>query len=98
MLKGAGTNRLEYVAPSDGTMWVTDNGSNTTIYSGRVVRGDDIVVDPDTNKLTVNGGKVFGQDLNHNEHSLFFLSLDSQNGYNNTGGNAPMGGNGPMSH
>jgi WD40 repeat protein len=79
LLKGAGTSKLEYVANSDGTMWVTDSGSNTVIYSGRVVKGDDIVVDPDTNKLGVNGQKVYGQDLSHNEHRLFFLSSDDMN-------------------
>jgi signal peptidase I len=77
ILKGAGSNLVQFTVSNRGVVWVTDSANNLVLYSGRVAPGDQIVVDPDNNKLTINGNKVYGQDLNHNNHQIFFLSDDS---------------------
>jgi hypothetical protein len=62
-LTGEGAQRMMYTAEGDGTIWVVDVPNNIVIYSGRVARGDQVVVDPDANNLTVNGSKVSDQKL-----------------------------------
>jgi hypothetical protein len=79
----AGNQRLVYTAEQDGTVWVSDKDSNNILYSGRVSRGDNIVIDPTGGQILVNDQVVLNKDVNHDNHTVFFLSgvvTDSKNG------------------
>lgn len=47
-------DHLEYRADDDGSVWVSDVDSNRVIYSGRVLRGDRLFIDPQKHALTLN--------------------------------------------
>lgn len=70
-----GNERLAYAAPHDGTVYLYDVGNDQIIYSGAVREGDEVVLDPKENKLTVAGRTAFekGIDRGH-RHRLFFDS------------------------
>jgi hypothetical protein len=75
-IRAEGNQRVTYTADSGGTVWVTDADHNTVLYSGRVNRGDTVVVDPTQNALTLNGSKVFDRDIPHDNLRIFFLNED----------------------
>ena len=78
----AGNQRLVYTAEQDGTVWVSDKDSNNILYSGRVNRGDHIVIDPANGQILMNDQVVLNKDVNHDNHTVFFLAgvpLDDRN-------------------
>jgi len=72
MNKAEGDQRLVYTASDPGTVWVTE-GATDIVYSAPVAAGDRLVVDPDADKVLVNGQVVLGKDVNHIDHKVFFL-------------------------
>jgi hypothetical protein len=67
-----GPQRLVYTAPSGGEIWVTDVAGSAIVYSGAVRRGDEVVVDPDNNRVTVAGQVVTTHDVGHDDHRIRF--------------------------
>lgn len=67
-----GTNRMSYKAPRDGTVYVFNRVNGKMEYSGRVVRGDNLVVDPDRDKITLNGKDVNDKPINNDQKRIFF--------------------------
>ena len=82
LYKAGGDERVVYVADQDGTLYVTEQASNSVIYSGRVVRGDRVVIDPESDRLTVNEAVVYSKDIPLRMHKIFVLP----------GGRAPVTG------
>ncbi len=74
LLKGEGAQRVQYTSDAPGTIWVVDSAHNNVIYSSRVAQGDVIVVDPDKNNLTINGNKVYDQQLGNMSRRIFFMA------------------------
>lgn len=60
--------RSDFVAPSDGEVFVEDRSSNKLLYSGKINEGERLQVDPMKDRLTINGQTVRDQkirDLNN---------------------------------
>jgi hypothetical protein len=70
----AGDGGLSYRAPSDGKIWIIDaDDNNNVVYSGEVDRGDDIRVDMDKNRVTLDGDTVVEKSLRRgNQHRIYF--------------------------
>jgi len=72
-LAGEGASRVAYTASGDGTVWVVDVQQNSVIYTGRVIHGDEVVIDPDHSNLTINGTKSDAQILNNSDRCIYFM-------------------------
>jgi hypothetical protein len=71
----ASKRRIAWTAPGDGTAYVVDDWYNRLIYSGPVRQGDEIVVDPEANELSVGGKAVpTEKKLTSADHSLWLLT------------------------
>jgi hypothetical protein len=69
-----GWDRLKWTADMDGTIYVFDKDKKTIRYIGPVRRGDEIMVQPDRDKVYVGGRIVFDQNLQkHSWHKLYFV-------------------------
>jgi hypothetical protein len=71
LYKAGGDERVVFVADQDGTLYVTEEGPKSVLYSGRVMRGDRVVIDPDSDRLTVNERVVFSKDIPKRMHKVF---------------------------
>jgi len=74
LIGGEGKDRVEYTAPRDGFIWITDEDQQRVLYSGPATRGDVFTIDPQKNLLALNGQPLAKPDLNHNNHRIFFSS------------------------
>src|SRR4051794_17421969 len=72
-LKTQGDQRVVYAAEDDGTVWVTEPGSNQIVWSGPVARGDRVVLDPVEHKVVVNRRGVGDPGGGPPDHKGFFL-------------------------
>ena len=59
----AGRGELDYEAQRDGKVWVYDAETDKMVYTGPIRDGDRVVVDPDSNRITVGGQTVSEQPL-----------------------------------
>ena len=73
-LGAEGTKMLNYTTAGPGTIWVHDEADNKLLYSGEVTGERQITVDPEKNKILVDGQVVTDKTLvrGHN-HKIFFL-------------------------
>lgn len=73
-LGAEGTKTLNYTTSGPGTIWVHDEVDNKLLYSGEVTGERQITVDPEKNKILVDGQVVTDKTLvrGHN-HKIFFL-------------------------
>jgi len=74
-LRCDGSIRVELRAESDGTAWIVDATTNRLIYSGRLIQGDLLAVDPPGSGLTINGRSVMNAGLPHDRYRVFFLGV-----------------------
>lgn len=73
ILAVSGNKTLTYTAPSDGVITVNDVRSEDVIYSGRVKKGESVVVDVDDSRINVGGRVVAQKRLNRiHEHRIYF--------------------------
>jgi hypothetical protein len=72
MLKGEGRDRLEYTADGDGTIWVTDANNGMIAYSGRIARGDRVLLNPTDHQLLLNGRAVSEKNLANDNFRIFY--------------------------
>jgi hypothetical protein len=59
----SGRGVLRHTAQRDGKIWVYDGETDKMVYTGPVRDGDKVVVDADTNQITVGGTTVSEQPL-----------------------------------
>jgi hypothetical protein len=71
----SGNDRVTYTAPSDGTIWVYDAGSDRIVYSGALHMNQSVVVDPQANQITIDGRVVFDKGLHANLHKVYFQAM-----------------------
>jgi len=69
--EAAGPSR--FVTDVDGTVWVVDATTNIVVYSGRMLRGDDLSIDPVGGHLTMNSRAVNDQSLPHSDRYRIFF-------------------------
>lgn len=67
-----GTGRIDYVADRDGTIWISDLTTGHTVYSGRILKNDQLTLDANENLLSLNGQRVHTQDLPRDRYGVFF--------------------------
>jgi hypothetical protein len=54
MLTAEGNRRLPYTTTAPGTLYVYDKTAGDLVYSGEVAGGRQILVDPDSNRITAD--------------------------------------------
>jgi len=54
-LQMSGTGREVYTAADDGMVYIYDKSTDHLLWSGQVLRGQTVVVDPQTDQITLNG-------------------------------------------
>ena len=67
--------RLSYVARDNGEAYLYDANARTIVWSGQVRDGDRVTVNPDKNRIEVNGREMADIDLKSN-HRFELYSLD----------------------
>ena len=65
--------RLDYAVRDDGRVYLADYSARTVIWDGSVRRGDRIYVNPDKNRIELNGKKQADIDLKSNHRFVLFF-------------------------
>jgi hypothetical protein len=78
-LVGEGRDRLEYTAAGDGDVWIVNADRNELVYSGRVMPGERIMLDPKHDELAVgtHSGLADHTNLPDDNYRIFYMrSID----------------------
>jgi hypothetical protein len=67
-----GTHKITYTAPRDGMVWVYNKFNGNMEWAGGVRAGDTVLVDPEADKIKLNGMNVNDKPLTHDEKRIFF--------------------------
>ena len=68
-----GTGKLRWRADLDGAIYVYDPGGDVVRYTGPVRRGDEVLVRPDNDEISVAGRVVSAENLRRDaNHQLYF--------------------------
>jgi hypothetical protein len=74
-LNSEGNGRLAFTAPSSGTVYVYDDSSNRLVYSGQVLSGQRIVVDPKNDRVDLDDRRVSNQSMGtEDRYQVYFDS------------------------
>ena len=73
ILETGGRERLVYVPSNSGMLYISDQNDRAILYSGRVLAGDHIVVDPDANRVAINDRVVVSENVGHETHRIYLL-------------------------
>jgi hypothetical protein len=80
--EGAG-GALGYTARGDGEVYLNDRSADAVIWDAKVRDGDRITVDPDRNRIEINGREQTKIDLKSTDRfQLFFLGTDYRDNRN----------------
>jgi hypothetical protein len=72
-LRARGTGPLTFRAADDGRVWVVETRNDRLVYEDRVRRGDEVRVDPDRDRVELNGRTVEDRDMiSDSGHHVFF--------------------------
>ena len=72
-LSSSGNSQLTYTSSSDGTVWVYDVNNDRIDYSGTLLAGQSVVVNPDTRQITVDARIVSDKAMNQGaQHRIYF--------------------------
>ena len=70
----SGSDRLSYTANNDGSAYLYDEDARTVVWDQKLRDGDRVSIDPDNNRVEVNGRSESRLDLNSNHRfRLYFL-------------------------
>jgi len=74
-LVGEGRDRVEYTAPADGDVWIVNTDRNELTYSGRVMYGERVMVDPKHDQLSIGSrsGLVDRANLPDDNYRIFYM-------------------------
>ncbi len=68
-----GNRNLNYTAPNDGTVTVYDTHRDQVIYSGKIMKGQNLMVDTMNDQITIDGQKVAEKVVaGGDQHRVFF--------------------------
>jgi hypothetical protein len=71
--KQKGSNPINFTAPQAGTIFVYDRSNKKMVYSGRLVQGDTVEIDPKRNNIRMDGRVVLEQQLRDlHEYQVWF--------------------------
>jgi hypothetical protein len=69
-----GTGPLDYTATADGTVYVQDATTRTTVASGRVDKGDRVRVEFDEDRVRIGDKTAYSGNLERdNKHRIYFV-------------------------
>ena len=69
-----GDQMLNYTATQDGTVYVYDASDNTLLYSGDIKRNQSVSIDPDKDKVMIDGKLALEKDIHAgNRHRIYFV-------------------------
>ena len=68
-----GQKDLTFRATEPGTVYVYNRNDNKMVYSGELERGEALSVDPDKNRITINGRTVLEKGVDDNETLRVFF-------------------------
>lgn len=90
----SGTGVVRFKAAKTGRVWIGDDERERQIVAREVVKDDVIEVDPEKNRVTLNGASIYDRNLERrNEHSIFFR--EEKGGSGGSGGSGGGGGSKP---
>jgi hypothetical protein len=73
LMVSQGDEQLAYQAPSDGNIYVYDAETDRMVYSGKIEKGDTITVDPEKDRISIDGATKVEKAINAgNRHKIFF--------------------------
>ncbi|MBC8107881.1 MAG: hypothetical protein H7Z14_14935 [Anaerolineae bacterium] len=72
-LQTEGQKQLTFRASEPGTVYIYNRNDDKIVYSGDIGRGETIAVDPDKNRITLDGRTVLEKGLDHNETLRVFF-------------------------
>jgi hypothetical protein len=74
-LVGEGRDRVEYTAPADGDVWIVNADRNELAYSGRVMYGERVMIDPKQDQLAIGSrsGLVDRANLPDDNYRIFYM-------------------------
>src|SRR5918993_5168174 len=73
LLGAEGDDRLTFTSDGPGTVYIFDQSDNKLLYSGHVTSRRQVVVDPKSNQITVDGLLVQDKSLRPgNQRKIFF--------------------------
>jgi hypothetical protein len=68
-----GRESVAAIAPHDGTVYIWDNTAHKNVYSGRVLKGDNVRLDSNDNKVMLNDRTAMEKDLNNaDDYQIYF--------------------------
>ena len=68
-----GQGKRDFIAPNDGMVYVYDRTAGNLIYSGRILEGERVEVEPMEDRITLNGRTVMDKQIrDNNEMRVFF--------------------------
>ncbi len=65
---------IEFTPDLDGSVWVVTKIDNRVIYTGRIMHGDHLIVNPQANAFTLNGRSVYTRPLARDEYRIYYLA------------------------
>jgi hypothetical protein len=69
-----GHEKVKWAADMDGEIWVFDRDKNNIRYTGPIRRGEEVIIQPETDKIYVGGHVVFYHNLEkHSWHKIYFV-------------------------
>lgn len=73
-IASSGNDHLSYTAPSYGRLWVYDVSNDRIDYSGPIRMNEAVVVDPNSNSVTINGRIVADKVNQGAQHRIYFVA------------------------
>jgi hypothetical protein len=72
-LVAEGTGRLAYQAPTHGMIYIYDDAHHQMIYSGNVERNQTVSIDPDRNRIMLDGAVASERNIARGDrHRVYF--------------------------
>jgi hypothetical protein len=68
-----GQKSLTFRATEPGTVYVYNRNDNKMVYSGEMERGQSLAINPDQNRITIDGRTVLEKGLDDNETLRVFF-------------------------
>lgn len=78
-----GTGRQTYPLTHDGEIWISDRNKDTVVFHKRLFKGDEVTIDPNRDRIYVNGETVSREPLKDG-HTYAFHLLDSHSNHHHT--------------
>lgn len=67
------TGKIKFRAPSVGRIWIADHDKRRQIVAAQVRRGDNVVIEPDKDRIKVNDEIIYDRNLERKHvHDIFF--------------------------